>query len=84
MCRFLQLLPTPDAPRFRANPFAWVDKKIPSTSLSRSDFSIHYSLFDIPYSIFNFHIHYDKYLPTIGIRRPCPKALGETRSMGGV
>jgi len=27
---------------------------------------------------------YDKYLPTIGILRPWPKALGETRKIGGV
>jgi hypothetical protein len=27
---------------------------------------------------------YDKYFPTIGIRRPIPKALGETRKIGGV
>lgn len=27
---------------------------------------------------------YDKYLPTIGILRPMPKALGDTLKIGGV
>jgi hypothetical protein len=27
---------------------------------------------------------YDRYFPTIGILRPMPKALGDTRSIGGV
>ncbi len=29
-------------------------------------------------------IFYERYLPTIGILRPCPKALGETLKIGGV
>jgi len=32
----------------------------------------------------NVTINQDRYFPTMGILRPMPKALGETRRMGGV